>query len=174
MQIEDASRDSSRTKNYQIKSDAIVASRFAEVLYLDSDNMPCGYLGEADGRVNTTHMPDESYLLWNAPAYKRLGAMFWPDYWKTSPVNPIWAIIGTQCRDEWEQEAGQILIDKRRHMDALLLTNWFLDNWQVRSLLCCLPPLVRPSDTCTNMRSSGSRSRMVTRTSSALPSWRYV
>ncbi|KAL8278621.1 hypothetical protein RQP46_008913 [Phenoliferia psychrophenolica] len=32
------------------------------------------------------------------------------------------------CRDEWEQEAGQILIDKSRHLDALLLTEWMLDS----------------------------------------------
>jgi hypothetical protein len=34
LQIDHASRDESRAKNYQIKSDAIVASSFAEVLYL--------------------------------------------------------------------------------------------------------------------------------------------
>ena len=45
-------------------------------------------------------------------------------------VSPIWGIIGTQCRDEWEMEAGQIMIDKRRHMDALLLSNWMLDDWE--------------------------------------------
>ena len=44
--------------------------------------------------------------------------------------SPIWGIIGTQCRDEWEMEAGQIMIDKRRHMDALLLSNWMLDDWE--------------------------------------------
>ena len=27
-------------------------------------------------------------------------------------------------------EAGQIMIDKRRHMDALLLSNWMLDDWE--------------------------------------------
>jgi hypothetical protein len=62
--------------------------------------------------------------------YKRLGAMFWPDYWKTSANNPIWAIMGMQCRDEWEQEAGQIVIDKARHLDALLLSAYMLRNWQ--------------------------------------------
>jgi len=127
--IKDASRDTSRVKNYQIKSDAIVASSFAEVLYLDSDNMPAAHLGNHDGTFDSS-LIKEHELIWNAPAYKRLGAMFWPDYWKTGPMNPIWAIIGTQCRDEWEQEAGQILIDKRRHLDALLLANWMLDDWE--------------------------------------------
>lgn len=115
--ISDASRDPTRTKNYQIKSDAIVASSFAEVLYLDSDNVPAAYLGNSDGTFDANLISEER-LIWNAPSYKRLGAMFWPDYWKTGPMNPIWSIVGTQCRDEWEQEAGQIIIDKRRHMDA--------------------------------------------------------
>lgn len=128
-QIEDASRDSKRVKNYQIKSDAIVASSFAEVLYLDSDNMPAAYLGNHDGTFDP-EMIDKERLIWEAPAYKRLGAMFWPDYWKTGPMNPIWSIIGTQCRDEFEQESGQIVIDKRVHMDALLLVNWMLDDWR--------------------------------------------
>lgn len=92
-QINDASRDESRTKNYQIKSDAIVASSFAEVLYLDSDNMPAAYLGNHDGTWDPS-LTTEKGLIWNAPAYKRLGAMFWPDYWKTGPMNPIWGIIG--------------------------------------------------------------------------------
>ena len=56
--------------------------------------------------------------------------MFWVDYWKTSANNPIWHILGVQCRDEWEQEAGQIVIDKRRHLDALLLAQYMLINWE--------------------------------------------
>ncbi|POY72267.1 hypothetical protein BMF94_4701 [Rhodotorula taiwanensis] len=53
--------------------------------------------------------------------------MMWPDYWRTQPDNPIWAIIGVPCRDEWEMEAGQILIDKAKHLDALLLAEWMMD-----------------------------------------------
>lgn len=34
--------------------------------------------------------------------------------------------MGVQCRDEWEQEAGQIVIDKALHLDALLLSEWML------------------------------------------------
>lgn len=36
--------------------------------------------------------------------------------------------MGVPCRDEWEQEAGQILIDKKRHLDALLLSEWLMDS----------------------------------------------
>lgn len=42
----------------------------------------------------------------------------------------MWAILGVQCRDEWEQEAGQIVIDKRRHLDALLLSAYMLEDWE--------------------------------------------
>ena len=69
-------------------------------------------------------------LLFEAPNYKRLGVYFAPDYWKTSASNPIWHIIGVQCRDEWEQEAGQILVDKRRHLDAMLLSLYMLTDWK--------------------------------------------
>ena len=64
--------------------------------------------------------------------------------------NPIWAIMGVPCRDEWEQEgkdthsetqttinvliflvcgtAGQILVDKKIHLDALLLAEFMMDS----------------------------------------------
>ncbi|KAF8309130.1 hypothetical protein DL93DRAFT_2126696 [Clavulina sp. PMI_390] len=107
-------KDSTRTKNYHLKAQAIVEAPYAEVLYLDSDNLPAA-------------SPDFFFTQKN---YKRLGAMFWPDYWKTSANNPMWAILGVQCRDEWEQEAGQIVIDKRRHLDAMLLSAYMLEDWQ--------------------------------------------
>lgn len=61
--------------------------------------------------------------MFEAAPYKRTRAMFWPDYWKTAASNPIWAILGVRCRDEWEMEAGQILIDKKFHLDAMLLVS---------------------------------------------------
>ncbi|KAF8577363.1 glycosyltransferase family 71 protein [Ramaria rubella] len=107
-------RDPTRTKNYHLKAQSIVECEWAEVIYLDSDNLPA---------IN----PE---LLFDAPNYKRLGVYFTPDYWKTSASNPIWQIIGVQCRDEWEQEAGQILVDKRRHLDAMLLSLYMLTDWK--------------------------------------------
>lgn len=47
---------------------------------------------------------------------------------RTGADNPIWALIGVPCRDEWEQEAGQILIDKSLHLDTLLLAQWMMDS----------------------------------------------
>ncbi|KAL8278623.1 hypothetical protein RQP46_008915 [Phenoliferia psychrophenolica] len=150
--VEDAVRDGKRTKNYHIKATAIIRSRFREVLYLDSDNMPTGGLGPAVPKpkgLNTTAVEEkwsDPAGLWESKAYKRLGVMFWPDYWRTSADNPIWSIIGVPCRsfivsiagaltdssmvgrDEWEQEAGQIIIDKSQHLDGLLLSEWMMDS----------------------------------------------
>lgn len=33
-------------------------------------------------------------------------------------------------RDEWEQEAGQMLIDKSKHLDVLLLAESMLKDWK--------------------------------------------
>jgi alpha 1,2-mannosyltransferase len=107
-------RDPTREKNYQLKAQSIVECEWAEVIYFDSDNLPA----------------TNPEVLFDAPNYKRLGVFFAPDYWKTSGSNPIWQIIGVQCRDEWEQEAGQIIIDKRRHLDAMLLSLYMLTDWQ--------------------------------------------
>ncbi|KAF8494303.1 mannosyltransferase putative-domain-containing protein [Gautieria morchelliformis] len=107
-------RDPTRTKNYHLKAQSIVECEWAEVIYLDSDNLPA----------------IDPELLFEAPNYKRLGVYFTPDYWKTSASNPIWHIIGVQCRDEWEQEAGQIIVDKRRHLDAMLLSLYMLTDWR--------------------------------------------
>jgi len=52
-------------KNFHLKAAALIASSFAEVLYLDSDNVP---------------LRDPEYLF-DSPAYQENGrAVFWPDY----------------------------------------------------------------------------------------------
>ncbi|GAA6021382.1 hypothetical protein JCM10207_002029 [Rhodosporidiobolus poonsookiae] len=148
--VESAVRDGGRTKNYHIKASAIINSSFREVLFLDSDNIPTGSLMPldtpvpADVRANAqnstdpwTRITDDGKIeevwgkptgLWEAKSYQRLGVMLWPDYWRTQTDNPIWAIIATPCRDEWEEEAGTILIDKSKHLDALLLAEWMMDS----------------------------------------------
>ncbi|GAA5930315.1 uncharacterized protein JCM15063_004771 [Sporobolomyces koalae] len=147
--VESATRDRSRTKNFHLKARAIVDSSFREVLYLDSDNLPTASLSPRDTPIpkevmelarkeNRTDTPwtkangeeiwGKPTGLWEGKAYKRLGVMFWPDYWRTSADNAIWAILGVPCRDEWEQEAGQILVDKKQHLDALLLADWMMDS----------------------------------------------
>ncbi|GAA5875087.1 hypothetical protein JCM16303_005003 [Sporobolomyces ruberrimus] len=147
--VSTASKDSKRTKNYHLKATAIVRSRFREVLYLDSDNLPTAGLGGVGDEVpesvmeeakmeNRTENPwvrgngeevwGKPSGIWESKGYERLKVMFWPDYWRTSADNSIWSIIGVPCRDEWEQEAGQIIVDKKYHLDALLLAEWMMDS----------------------------------------------
>jgi hypothetical protein len=65
--------------------------------------------------------------LFNAPSYKRLGIWATPDYWKTPSNNPMWAIMGVKCRNEWEMESGQMVVDKKRHMDVMLLVRYMME-----------------------------------------------
>ena len=96
--------------NYQLKTAAVMNSRFAEPLLLDSDNIPI--------------VDPES--LYESSTYKEYGTLFWPDIARTRPNNPMWAITNTECRmDEYEQESGQLIVDKRRFFYHLQLAAWF-------------------------------------------------
>lgn len=102
----------SKGKSYHLKAIAMIENPFAEVLYLDSDNIPAR---------------DPEYMF-EAPSYKRLRIFATPDYWKTAANNPIWAIMGVKCRQEWEMETGQMYIDKRHHLDVLWLIRYMLEH----------------------------------------------
>ncbi|OCF42356.1 hypothetical protein I317_03860 [Kwoniella heveanensis CBS 569] len=104
-------KDKGKTKSYHLKAIAVVQSPFREVLYLDSDSIP-------------TRDPE---YMFDAPNYKRLGIFATPDYWKTSANNPIWAIMGVKCRNEWEMETGQMFVDKKMHLDVFLLIQYMLE-----------------------------------------------
>lgn len=65
--------------NYQLKTAALVNSRFAEPILLDSDNIP---------------VIDPS-LLYASQTYRDFGTVFWPDIARTRPQNPVWAIFNT-------------------------------------------------------------------------------
>jgi len=96
--------------NYQLKTAAVLNARFAEVLLLDSDNIP-------------TIDPES---LFESETYKEYGTIFWPDIARTQPNNPMWAITNTKCRrNEYEQESGQMIVDKRKFFYHLQLAAWF-------------------------------------------------
>ena len=98
--------------NYNLKTAALLNSRFAEPLLLDSDNLPV-----ADPAV-----------LYASHTYREYGTVFWPDIARTRPENPIWAITNTACRmDEYEMESGQLLVDKRRYWYHLQLAKFWSD-----------------------------------------------
>lgn len=112
-------RDKGKNKSYHLKAIAVVQCPWQEVLYVDSDSIPTR---------------DPSYMF-DAPNYKRLGVWATPDYWKTSANNPIWAIMGVKCRNEWEMETGQMFVDKKRHLDVFLLVQYMLENHHFVSVL---------------------------------------
>ena len=83
---------------WELKAYALVHCRFEEVLLLDADNV-------------AVRNPE---ALFDAPAYKRAGAVFWPDFGRLEPTRPIWDVCGVDYRDEPEFESGQVVVDKRR------------------------------------------------------------
>ncbi|RKO86629.1 mannosyltransferase putative-domain-containing protein [Blyttiomyces helicus] len=99
-----------RSNGWHIKVPALLNCGFREVLALDMDNVPI---------VDPT-------FLFDSPEFRKKGAMFWPDYWKTHSQNPVWRWMGAPCVDEWEQESGMILIDKERSWKALNLL-WYIE-----------------------------------------------
>jgi alpha 1,2-mannosyltransferase len=83
---------------YMLKPLAIIKSSFKEILFLDADNV-------------CIRNPEE---LFDAEEYAKYGTIFWPDFWETSPKNPIWKITNSVSTNSKEQESGQILINKER------------------------------------------------------------
>ena len=91
---------------WELKPHSILHSRFAEVLFLDADNVP---------------VQDPEYLF-GCGEYAAHGAVFWPDYGRLAPHREIWRICNVPYRDEPEFESGQIVVDKRRCWRELQLT----------------------------------------------------
>jgi len=46
----------------------------------------------------------------------------------------MWAIMGVKCRNEWEMESGQMVIDKKRHLDVMLLVRYMMEHHDFVSL----------------------------------------
>ncbi len=91
---------------YEMKPYAITHSKFAEVIFIDADNVPL---------VN----PE---FLFDTNEYADTGAIFWPDYGRLDKHRMIWEVCNIPYRDEPEFESGQIVIDKSRCWKALNLT----------------------------------------------------
>jgi hypothetical protein len=100
---------SATERNYHIKTLAILLSDYQEVLFLDSDNVP---------------LRDPEFLF-ESPEFKETGALFWNDYWKSPEDHIMWKITETTCEDDWEQESGEILVDKEKAWNGLLLSLHF-------------------------------------------------
>lgn len=98
-----------RLNGYEVKAYSMLHCPWAQVLLMDADNVA---------------VRDPSFLF-DEPAFKEHGAIFWPDRGRFKPDNPIWKLTGIEYRDEPEFESGQMLIDKTKCWQALLLANWF-------------------------------------------------
>ena len=91
---------------WQLKPFVLAACRFAEVLLLDADQVPVV----------------DPFVAFDWPRYREAGAVFWPDILDLKAENPIWAALDLPAEQSISLESGQVLIDKRRHMPAVLTT----------------------------------------------------
>lgn len=95
---------------------ALYNSDFDRILFLDADNVP---------------VRDPTYLF-QSPEFERTGAVFWPDYWHPQYTifylhgdSLLWELLDMPYVDMFEQESGQLLIDRRRHAAPLELVRFF-------------------------------------------------
>ena len=135
-------------RGYQIKSMAILASSFENVMYLDSD-------------VFTVENPD---LLFTSELFKQYGMITWPDFWRRTTSPLLYDTLNIQVGDkpirflndyftpsellypkkdlinvtetvnyhdlagtlpDWSTEAGLMLINKNTHINTLLLSLYY-------------------------------------------------
>lgn len=109
-----------KLSRYAIKPHAILQSSFEHILWVDADNI-------------LIHNPD---YLFDLPHYTQSSAIFWPDFWSSSNDNPIWKILNLTCRaEDYEQESGEILINKKLSWKALHLAKYLSGNKDIMKLL---------------------------------------
>lgn len=116
-----------RMGGWEAKVWAIMTAPWREVLYLDADTVPLVDLSE----------------LFEQPGYVTAGAMLWPDLpnqWGTDITEAAFRVAGLEVpgrtrmpthdkpSDYRPTESGQILVDKVRVWDALMLTRHVCDH----------------------------------------------
>ncbi|KAJ8542708.1 hypothetical protein ON010_g12101 [Phytophthora cinnamomi] len=105
-----------RALRFAAKVHAVYNSNFDQVLFLDADNVP---------------VRDPAYLF-ESEEFVRTGAVFWPDFWHPQYTifhimgdSLLWQLLDMQYVNMFEQESGQLLIDRRRHAATMELVNFF-------------------------------------------------
>lgn len=105
-----------RASTYYTKTYAVFYSAFDHVLLLDADNFA---------------VRDPTYLF-DTPQFRNHGAIFWPDFWRfqktifnIQPTSFVWQVFDLAPVDMFEQESGQLLIDRRRHYSALNVVMYY-------------------------------------------------
>ncbi|KAI8609741.1 mannosyltransferase putative-domain-containing protein [Chytriomyces sp. MP71] len=100
-------------KVYLVKCLAILLSSFKEIIFLDADSIP---------------LRDPTNLFSSSESYNRTGAVFWPDYWLSNTPPKYWDILGlphNSGENRGTFESGQMLVDKERVWEGLLLAVGF-------------------------------------------------
>ncbi|OQR90385.1 hypothetical protein ACHHYP_05574 [Achlya hypogyna] len=99
-----------RATKFRTKPYAVYHSSFDQVLVLDCDNIP---------------LRDPTYLF-DTPEFQADGAIFWPDYWQPTHTlfhvdadSLLWEYLNLPFYDMFEQESGQVLVDRSRAGPAL-------------------------------------------------------
>jgi hypothetical protein len=99
---------------YQYKSLALLLTKFNDILYLDSDNIPLVSVQE----------------MFNNPTYLKTGFISWPDFWKRSTNFKFYKMsslsgFAKPISTTPSVESGQILINKQTHLKTLLLAYYY-------------------------------------------------
>jgi len=108
-----------RASKFYTKTYAVFYSAFDQVLLLDADNFA---------------VRDPTYLF-DTPEFQHDGAMFWPDFWRPKktifniqPTSFVWEVFALQPVDMFEQESGQVVIDRTVHQKALNVLMYYAFN----------------------------------------------
>ncbi|KAG7381629.1 hypothetical protein PHYPSEUDO_005787 [Phytophthora pseudosyringae] len=105
-----------RVAGFNSKVWAITHTEFTFVLFLDADNVP---------------VRDPSYLF-KTPEFVQMGAVFWPDFWHPAHTifninegSLLWELLDMPYTDMFEQESGQLVVDKTKSAAALRMLSLF-------------------------------------------------
>ncbi|KAG1697859.1 hypothetical protein DVH05_015813 [Phytophthora capsici] len=105
-----------RALRFAAKIHAIYNSAFDQVLFLDADNVP---------------VRDPTFLF-ESEEFVRTGAVFWPDFWHPQYTifhimadSLLWKLLDMKYVNMFEQESGQVLIDRRRQAATMELVNFY-------------------------------------------------
>ena len=86
-----------------LKPFALYHTKFQQVLVLEA-----GYL-----------LVQNATMLFESAEFRQTGAIFWPEKTRSDRDSLLWELVGLECTDTYEQESGQVLIDKAQHPRAL-------------------------------------------------------
>lgn len=99
------------TQNYLMKVLGMLLSSFEEIILLDADNVPM-------------LLPEQ---LFESQQYADSGLMLWPDFWANSLSSTLHKLLNIPYNFNRTCESGQVVLDKRRHFESLVLAAYY--NW---------------------------------------------